>query len=96
MYTAETTNIWMRWKLGLLNTDHVLKNKVVQNLIEDNTKKFDLVVADHSDQEALFLFAHKFNCPLVTIGEFKLIEIYCSRCSCRIMHLKDFATLFYV
>jgi glucuronosyltransferase len=68
MYTAETTSIWMRWKLGLLNTDHVLSNAAVQNLIEDNSKKFDLVISDHSSQEAMYLFAYKFKCPLITIG----------------------------
>lgn len=74
MYTTETQNIWMRWKLGLLNTENILKNKAVQNLIEDNTKKFDLVVSDHSYQEAMYLFAQRFNCPLVTIGKLMKIE----------------------
>lgn len=70
MYAGETQNVWMQWKLGLLNTDYVLSTPNVKELINDTTKKFDLVISDQFNQEALYLFAHKFSCPLVTIGRF--------------------------
>lgn len=75
MYAIETQNIWMNWKIGLLNTEHVLSSPGVQTLIKDTTQKFDLVVSDQFHQEALYLFAHKFNCSLVTICKFCQLEI---------------------
>lgn len=68
-YDVASQNIWMNWKLGLLNSEHVLKNQKVQDLIKNQELKFDLVLADSSCHESLYTFAHKFNCPLVTIGE---------------------------
>lgn len=72
MYASETQHIWMQWKLGLLNTDYILSTHPVKELIKDKTAKFDLVVADQFNQEAMYLFAHKFNCPLVTIGRWSI------------------------
>lgn len=63
----------MNWRIGLLNSDYVLNNTQVQNLIKDKDKKFDLVLAEQFNQESMYMFAHKFNCPLITIGEFDLI-----------------------
>ena len=68
MYTSETQTMRMRWELGLLNTEHILSTPAVKQFIEDTSKKFDLVVVDQSYNEAMYLFAHKFRCPLVTIG----------------------------
>lgn len=67
-FVAETQNIWMNWKIGLLNSEHVLKNAKVQELIKNKEKTFDLVFADQFNQESLYLFAHKYKCPLVTLG----------------------------
>lgn len=69
-YARETQNIWMNWKIGLLNSEHVLKNPMVQELIKSQDKTFDLVFVDQFNQESFYLFAHRFNCPLVTVGEF--------------------------
>lgn len=60
----------MNWKIGLINSEHVLTNGKVQELIKDQEKTFDLVFADQFNQESLYLFAHKFKCPLVTVGEY--------------------------
>jgi glucuronosyltransferase len=65
----------MNWKLGLINSEHVLKNAKIQEFIKDDKIKFDLVIVDQSYHESMYLFAHKFNCPLVTIGEIFSYEI---------------------
>lgn len=59
----------MNWQIGLINTEHVLKHPKTQDLIRNQEKRFDLVVVEEANTEAFYLFALKFNCPLVTIGE---------------------------
>lgn len=54
----------------MLNSEHILKHSKVQELINDQEQQFDLVVADQDFHESFFLFAHKFKCPLVTVGKF--------------------------
>lgn len=58
----------MNWKLGLLNSEHVLKHPKVQELIKSPDKSFDLVLATQFNQESLYMFAKKFKCPLITLG----------------------------
>ncbi|XP_074036451.1 UDP-glucosyltransferase 2 isoform X2 [Leptinotarsa decemlineata] len=50
--------------LGKTYTENVLKHKNVQNLLNSG-EKFDLVIMEHFWNEAMTIFAHHFNCPLV-------------------------------
>lgn len=58
----------MDWKIGLLISEFVLKDPKVQEFINNRNNKFDLVLIDQANHESLYMFAHKFNCPLVTFG----------------------------
>lgn len=57
------------WRVGLPTTKHALESAAGQQLLTDPTLQFDLVIAEQFHQEALLLFGHKFNAPLVTISE---------------------------
>ncbi|XP_023025419.2 UDP-glucosyltransferase 2 [Leptinotarsa decemlineata] len=50
--------------LGRTYTEVVLKNENVQNLLNSN-ETFDLVIVEHFWNEAMAIFAHRFECPLV-------------------------------
>lgn len=38
--------------------------------------KFDLVISEQFHQEAMLLFAHKFDAPIVTISEWRILSHY--------------------
>ena len=59
----------MDWNIGLVNSEHVLQNTKVIDFLKDPKQKFDVVVVDKNGYESLYALAHKFGCPLVTIGE---------------------------
>ncbi|KAJ8961044.1 hypothetical protein NQ314_005973, partial [Rhamnusium bicolor] len=54
-------------KFGYIYTENVLRVKEVQELLKSN-EKFDIVVLEHFFNEAMMIFAHKFNCPLVLLA----------------------------
>lgn len=68
-YNNDFENLKMYWKAGLLTTKHALDDKGVQQLINDENSYFDLVISEQFAQESFLMFAHKFQCPFITIGE---------------------------
>lgn len=63
------------WRVGLPTTKHAFESEAGQRLLNDKNLEFDLVISEQFQQEAMLLFAHKFNAPLVTIS--KYIESDC-------------------
>jgi glucuronosyltransferase len=57
-----------QYRIGLHLSEHALNDSAVKRFIRKRDSKYDLVLADNSHQESLFMFAHKFNCPLITVG----------------------------
>ncbi|KAJ8954701.1 hypothetical protein NQ318_011394 [Aromia moschata] len=59
----------LRWvsNMGNFYTDHVLKNKDVQKLLNSN-EQFDLVLMEDFVNKAMTIFAHRFNCPLIILA----------------------------
>lgn len=52
--------------IGTATTEYALKHPRVQQLIRDNTKQFDLLLAEQFYQEAFLALALKYNVPVVT------------------------------
>lgn len=56
------------WDYGLATTKHAIETENVKNFIENDLTAFDLVISEEFKQESFLMFAHKYNCPLITIG----------------------------
>ena len=56
------------WNYGIGTTRIAFESPVVKKFIEEDNTPFDLVISEQFQQEAFNMFAHKYNCPLVTIG----------------------------
>lgn len=54
--------------MGLMNSEHGLKDKNVQAFIESDNDHYDLVISEQMNQETWLLFAHKFKAPIVTVS----------------------------
>lgn len=67
-YDSDWENLWLYWRVGLLTTEHALQTSNVQKFIQ-REDHFDLVLSEQFFQESMLMFAHKFGCPIVTIGE---------------------------
>lgn len=68
LYYSHWENLKLLWRVGLPTTKHALESKAGQKLLASRGQ-FDLVISEQFQQEAMLLFAHKFNAPLVTISE---------------------------
>lgn len=66
-YDSDWENLWLYWRAGLLTTEHALQTQVVQKFIQ-REDHFDLVLSEQFFQESFLMFAYKFSCPIVTIG----------------------------
>lgn len=68
--TSESTffKITSLWGYGLETTKFVFDSPVVKDFIENDKTRFDLVISEQFQQEAFNMFAHKYNCPLVTLS----------------------------
>lgn len=55
---------------GDYSTGFALKSKNVRNFIRTNNDKFDLVISELFVEEAMYMFAHRYNAPLVLISPF--------------------------
>jgi hypothetical protein len=60
-----------QYKIGLQVSESVLNSTVVKNLIKSKDQSFDVVIADNSNIDSMFMFAYKFGCPLVTVGNYR-------------------------
>ncbi|CRK94411.1 CLUMA_CG007918, isoform A [Clunio marinus] len=68
IYSGESSYFSFYQKMGLLVTENLLKNPKVGELILSKDQQFDLVIVEQIYVEAFYLFAHKFNCSLLTIA----------------------------
>uniref|UniRef100_A0A336M393 UDP-glucuronosyltransferase n=2 Tax=Culicoides sonorensis TaxID=179676 RepID=A0A336M393_CULSO len=66
-YDSDWENLWLYWRVGLLTTEHALQTSNVQKFIQ-REDHFDLVLSEQFFQESMLMFAHKFQCPIVTLG----------------------------
>lgn len=66
-YTTDLQNLFLYWRIGLPTTEHALKDPKVEKFIK-HEDTFDLIISEQFFQEAFLMFAHKFECPIVTIG----------------------------
>jgi glucuronosyltransferase len=69
-YGSDFENLKLYWRAGLLTSKYALEHPNVQDFMHDGTLKFDLVISEQFAQESFLMFAYKFGCPFVTIGEF--------------------------
>lgn len=56
------------WNFGIVTTNFTLSSPPVIKFINDDNSKFDLVISEQFQQEAMNMFAYKYNCPIVAIG----------------------------
>ncbi|XP_070496786.1 UDP-glycosyltransferase UGT4-like [Chironomus tepperi] len=56
------------WHFGIATTQFALESPPVKQFIDEDNSKFDLVISEQFQQESMNMFAHKYNCPLITIG----------------------------
>ncbi|KAG5674708.1 hypothetical protein PVAND_004660 [Polypedilum vanderplanki] len=66
-FDSDIKYIQTQYKIGLHLSEHALNDSAVKKFIKKRENKFDVILADNSHQESLFMFAHKFNCPLITV-----------------------------
>lgn len=71
-YYSYWQNLQLLWRVGLPTTKHAFESAAGQKLLKSSSgsMQFDLVISEQFHQEAMLLFAHKFNAPLVTISEY--------------------------
>ncbi|TMW54432.1 hypothetical protein DOY81_000424 [Sarcophaga bullata] len=67
-FASDFQNLQMWWHVGLLTSEYALNDKKVKSLIESKDKKFDVLILEQFFHESFLMFAHKFKCPVVTIG----------------------------
>ncbi|XP_011210092.2 UDP-glucosyltransferase 2 [Bactrocera dorsalis] len=67
-FTSDFENLQMYWHVGLLSSEHALNDPKVKSLIASQDLEFDLIVLEQFYHESFLMFAHKFKCPVVTLG----------------------------
>ncbi|CAD7000184.1 unnamed protein product [Ceratitis capitata] len=67
-FTSDFENLQMYWHVGLLSSEHALNDPKVKTLIASKDLEFDLVILEQFYHESFLMFAHKFKCPIVTLG----------------------------
>ncbi|XP_067626225.1 UDP-glucosyltransferase 2-like [Eurosta solidaginis] len=67
-FTSDFENLQMYWHVGLLSSEHALSDPKVKSLIASKDLEFDLIVLEQFFHESFLMFAHKFKCPVVTLG----------------------------
>ncbi|XP_053692184.1 UDP-glycosyltransferase UGT5-like [Sabethes cyaneus] len=56
------------WWLGLATTKHAFETNNVQQFLQEEGLRYDLVIAEQFVQEAFLMFGHKYQSPIVTIN----------------------------
>lgn len=56
------------WDFGIATTKYFFDSPPVKKFIAEENLSFDLVISEQFQQEALNIFAYKYNCPLIVIG----------------------------
>ncbi|XP_017482511.1 PREDICTED: UDP-glucuronosyltransferase 2B4-like isoform X2 [Rhagoletis zephyria] len=67
-FSSEFANLNVYWHVGLLSSEHALAQPAVKALIASKHLTFDLIVLEQFFHESFLMFAHKFKCPVVTLG----------------------------
>lgn len=67
-YDSDLNNLKLYVNVGYKTTKYILEDRKVQELIGRDDLHFDLILAEQFYQEAMLMFAHKFNAPIVTMG----------------------------
>ena len=67
-FSSDFENLHLYWETGLKSTEYALNQTKVKSLIARKDLHFDLVVLEQFFHETLLMFAHKFKCPVVTLG----------------------------
>lgn len=57
--------------VGYVTSEHALKHPDVQRLLHADNLHYDLILTEQYYQDALLLFAHKFQAPMVSICKLK-------------------------
>lgn len=62
------------WYFGPVTTRVAIDSPVVKKFIEHDKTLFDLIISEQFYQEALNMFAIKYNCPLMTVGTLDIAD----------------------
>lgn len=62
------------WNYGIVTTKIAFDSPIVKSFIENDRTSFDLVISEQFQQEALNMFSHKYNCPLITIATLDIAD----------------------
>ena len=73
-----TENIFFKiqslWGYGIVTTKFAFDSPAVKDFIANDNTKFDLVISEQFQQESFNMFAHKYNCPLITISTLDIAD----------------------
>ncbi|KAL9924641.1 UDP-glycosyltransferase family 301 member D1 isoform 2-T2 [Glossina fuscipes fuscipes] len=67
-FASDFQNLQLWWHVGMTTTEHALNDSKIKKLIASKEQKFDLLILEQFFHESFLMFAHKFQCPIVTIG----------------------------
>lgn len=67
-FESDITHLQTLYKFGLAVSENALNDTQVRSLMRNRGSKYNLILADHALQDSLFIFAKKFECPIVTLG----------------------------
>uniref|UniRef100_A0A034VV73 UDP-glucuronosyltransferase n=1 Tax=Bactrocera dorsalis TaxID=27457 RepID=A0A034VV73_BACDO len=67
-YASDFQNLQMWFHVGLLTSEYALNDPKVKALIASKDQHFDLIILEQFFHESFLMFAHKFKCPVVTLG----------------------------
>lgn len=62
------------WNFGIITTQFTMNSASVRKFIDEENLQFDLVISEQFQQEAMNMFAYKYNCPIVVIGTLDYAE----------------------
>ncbi|XP_018789095.1 PREDICTED: UDP-glucuronosyltransferase 2B13-like [Bactrocera latifrons] len=67
-FSSDFENLHLYWETGLTSSEYALNQSKVKFLIASKDLHFDLVILEQFFHESFLMFAHKFKCPVVTLG----------------------------
>lgn len=69
------TNIYFLTGFTKIMNEYMYENRNIQKFIQSTEYYFDVIFAEEFFSESLYMLAHKYNAPLVTICKFLYIEL---------------------
>lgn len=64
------SSILMLNRISKLKNEYTLENANVQKFIKSTGQHFDVIVTEEFFDDALYMLAHKYKAPMVTISKF--------------------------